>query len=114
MWVFPVKRSRKRSSNDTRAPCGSNSTFSHSAFSSVNRRLLRMVVMMDGVMMRFVMNTVMVMTRMVFIATAWIPRTAGLCRRKRSGENDHCECNFQVHVVFSLLFAAYVYEFETN
>jgi hypothetical protein len=59
-----------------------------------------MVVMTDGVMMRFVMNTVMVMTRMVLIATAWIPRTAGLCRRKRSGENDHCECNFQVHVVF--------------
>jgi hypothetical protein len=53
--------------------------------------------MVDVVMMRFVMDAVMVMTRMVLIATARVKWATGLCRRKRSSENDHSECNFQVH-----------------
>jgi hypothetical protein len=57
--------------------------------------------------MRFVMNAMMVMTRMVFIAPG-VPRAAGLCRRKRSGENDHSERNFQVHD-FSFLILQRVY-----
>jgi hypothetical protein len=61
---------------------------------------LRFVVMMGVVMMRFVMDAMMVVTRMVFIAPPRVPRAAGLCRRKRGSENDHNECNFQVHDVF--------------
>jgi hypothetical protein len=63
---------------------------------------LRLVGMVDVVMMRFVMDAVMVMSRMgigrmVLIAPPRVKWATGLCRRKRSGENDHGECNFQVH-----------------
>jgi hypothetical protein len=49
---------------------------------------LRLMGMMDVVMMRFVMDAMVVMTRMVLIAP-WVPCATGLCRRKRCGENDH-------------------------
>jgi hypothetical protein len=62
-------------------------------------RWLRVVVMVDVVVMRFVMDAMVMMTRMVLVAT-WIPRTASLCRRKRGSENDHSQSNFQVHDVF--------------
>ena len=62
---------------------------------------LRLVGMVDVVMMRFVMDAMMVshmaIGRMVLIAPPWVQWATGLCRRKRSGENDHSECNFQVH-----------------
>jgi hypothetical protein len=60
-------------------------------------------------MMRLVMNAMMVVTLMVFIATAWVPRRTGLCRRKRSGENDRSECNFQVHDVSFPLICSVLY-----
>jgi hypothetical protein len=53
--------------------------------------------MVGVVMMRFVTDAMMVMTRMVLIAPPWVPWATGLCRRKRSSKNDHSECNFQVH-----------------
>jgi hypothetical protein len=57
--------------------------------------------MVDVVMMRFVMDAMMVshmaIGRMVLIAPPWVQWATGLRRRKRSGENDHSECNYQVH-----------------
>lgn len=62
---------------------------------------LRLVGMVDVVMMRFVMDAMMMshmaIGRMVLIAPPWVQWATGLCRRKRSDENDHSECNFQVH-----------------
>jgi hypothetical protein len=61
---------------------------------------LRPVVTVGVMMMRFVVNVMVMMTPVVFITATGVPWAAGLCRRKRSGEDDHSECNFQVHGFF--------------
>jgi hypothetical protein len=65
---------------------------------------LRPVVTVGVMMMRFVVNAVMVMMTLMVLIAPGVPWTAGLCRRKRSGEDDHSECNFHVHDVSFRLF----------
>jgi hypothetical protein len=76
---------------------------------------LRPVVTVGVMMMRFVVNVMVMMTPVVFITATGVPWAAGLCRRKRSGEDDHSKCNFQVHgFSFPLICSVCVSEFGPN